>query len=79
LVDAFGVGFADPSSYVMTLVDEDAAFLLHTIGVRSARSTTHQEHALATAQAEVHAALEADALVSTHLEVRDDLSWSEHN
>jgi hypothetical protein len=67
LIDAFGVGFADPPCHVMTLIDEDAAFLLHTICVRSARSTAHQEDAVAASQAEVHAALKADALFSTHL------------
>jgi hypothetical protein len=47
LIDALGIDFADPSSHVVAFVDEDAALILHTIGVRSSGSTAHQDDAVA--------------------------------
>jgi len=55
--------------YVMSLVRENSAILLHEVGIGSAGSSAHQNYADPIAQPKVHAALEAYALVLAHLDI----------
>src|SRR5271163_3301813 len=65
------------SCRVVSLVNQDPAFILYPIGVWSPRTEAHQNDGIGSPQAKVHAALEIHADCRTHLHVRDHIAGFE--
>ena len=69
LIDRLGVGTCRAARLVMTFRDEGGAAIFKPITIRCVRANGHQDDRIVTAEAKVHALLQAGALATTHLDI----------
>ena len=73
LIDRLGVGTCRAARLVMTFRDEGCAAIFNPVTIWCVQANGHQDDRIATAEAKVHALLQAGALATTHLDVGYDV------
>src|SRR5215210_476036 len=73
LVEAFRLRAPCLPRRIVPLVDEGLAAILNAVGVRGAGANAHEDDPSFSSEAVVHPRLEIDALLSTHIEIGNDV------